>query len=136
MEAPAATRHFAKTLRRRLSLPEVLLWRNLKGRQLDGLHFRKQHPIGRYILDFYCAERALCVEVDGGFHWTEDRRQRDEQRDRQLLAFGARTLRIRAGLVLEDMDTALRMIAAAAAERARPKSSPVEGGGPRRGGGG
>ena len=68
MDAPARTRHFAKALRRQLTLPEGLLWRALKGRKLDGLQFRKQHPLGPYILDFYCDAARLCVEVDGGTH--------------------------------------------------------------------
>lgn len=52
MEAPAATRKLAKRMRRELSLPEGLLWRAIKGRQLDGQHFRTPHPLGVYVLDF------------------------------------------------------------------------------------
>jgi very-short-patch-repair endonuclease len=68
MDAPDETRDFAKSLRRKLSLPEGLLWRAIKGRKLDGLHFRKQHPIGPYVLDFYCDEARLAIEVDGQSH--------------------------------------------------------------------
>ncbi len=112
MEAPPRTRALAKSLRRRLSLPEALLWRELKGRQLGGLQFRKQHPIGPYILDFYCESAKLCVEVDGVDHGFDDRPERDERRDAWLLSRGVRTLRLRAQLVLKDMDTTLRTILA------------------------
>jgi very-short-patch-repair endonuclease len=93
-----------------MSLPEVLLWMRLKGRRLEGLHFRRQHPVGRYILDFFCDAAKLCVEVDGYSHGTENRPERDEARDAWLLACGVRTLRLSAQLVLSDMDAALRTI--------------------------
>ena len=50
-----------------MSLPEVLLWKAIKGRQLRGLQFRRQHPLGPYILDFYCGAEKLAVEVDAVF---------------------------------------------------------------------
>jgi very-short-patch-repair endonuclease len=139
MEAPARTRWFAKRLRRRMSLPEAVLWRNLKARQLAGLHFRKQHPLGAYVLDFYCDERKLCIEVDGAFHGTEDRPERDARRDSWLQKSGVRILRLRAGLVLSDMDTALRMILHAAQNPepdAQPPGPPPLGEVARRAGGG
>ena len=110
MEAPVQTRLRALKLRRTMSLPEVLLWRALKGRQLDGLHFRKQHPIGPYVLDFYCAEARLCVEIDGASHSAGGRPAQDVRRDAWLRAQGVRTLRISAELVLRDVDDATRTI--------------------------
>jgi very-short-patch-repair endonuclease len=103
---------FAKTLRRSLSLPEVLLWKALKGRQFEGLQFRKQHPVGPYILDFYCHDLKLAVEVDGQSHGMGDRAERDAVRDAWLEARGVRTLRLPASLVLESVDDALRTIRA------------------------
>ncbi|MDO8381061.1 endonuclease domain-containing protein [Phenylobacterium sp.] len=114
MEAPARTRRFAKELRRTMSLPEVLLWVQIKGRKLDGLQFRKQHPIGPYILDFYCERAKLCIEIDGASHGTEDRPERDARRDSWLAEQGVRTLRLRAGYVLEEMDGVLSMVRQAA----------------------
>jgi hypothetical protein len=58
MEAPPKTVERAKELRRKLTLPEVILWRELRGRKLDGARFRRQHPIGPFILDFYCDETS------------------------------------------------------------------------------
>ena len=86
------------------------MWRRLKARGVAGLHFRKQNPLGPYVLDFYCETARLCVEVDGASHATEDRPERDIQRDAWLLEQGVRTLRLRASLVLSDMDAALRTI--------------------------
>ena len=110
MDAPAETRDFAKSLRRRLTLPEGLLWRAIKGRKLAGLHFRKQHPVGPYVLDFYSDAAKLAVEVDGQSHGFGDRPQRDERRDAWLAAKWIRTLRISASTVLGDVDDATRTI--------------------------
>ena len=76
--------------------------------------FRRQHPIGPYGLDFYCAAAKLCVEVDGQTHWLGDAQARDLERDAWLALRGVRTLRLSASLVFEDLDTALRMIEATA----------------------
>jgi very-short-patch-repair endonuclease len=110
MDAPDQTRDFARTLRRGLTLPEGLLWRAIKGRKLDGLHFRKQHPIGPYVLDFYCDGAKLAVEVDGQSHSFGRRPERDERRDAWLAAKGVRILRISAALVLQDVDDAVNTI--------------------------
>ncbi|HSV01923.1 MAG TPA: endonuclease domain-containing protein [Phenylobacterium sp.] len=112
MQVAHETRDFAKHLRRRLSLPEGLLWRELKAGKLAGLKFRKQHPIGPYVLDFYCHEARLCVEIDGVGHIASWRK--DERRDDWLAGKGVRTLRLSAALVLKEMNGALRAIADAA----------------------
>ena len=96
-----------------MTRPEVVLWINLKGRRLDGFKFRRQHPMGAYILDLYCHTARLCVEVDGGGHSFGNRPLKDQFRDAWLKSVGVRTLRISAATVLEDADAALRMIAAA-----------------------
>ena len=110
-------RAMARRLRRTLTLPEALLWKGLKARRQEGLHFRKQHPLGPYVLDFYCARARLCVEVDGFSHGASHRPIRDAQRDEQLRLQGIETLRLRAGLVLEDIDAALSMVRTTALPR-------------------
>jgi very-short-patch-repair endonuclease len=97
-----------------MTRPEVVLWISLKGRNLDGLKFRRQHPLGPYILDFYCHAAKLCVEVDGGGHSFGRQPLRDQLRDAWLESVGVRTLRISAATILEDADVALRTILAAA----------------------
>jgi very-short-patch-repair endonuclease len=97
-----------------MSLPEVLLWNGLRGRRLGGLLFRRQHPVGPYVLDFYCPSARLAVEVDGGAHDHPDQVRRDAARDEFLVARGIRVLRLPATIVLRDMDAAGRAIEAAA----------------------
>jgi very-short-patch-repair endonuclease len=103
-----------------MSLPEVLLWKAIRGRKVDGLHFRRQHPMGPYVLDFYCGARKLAVEVDGQSHGFGDRPDRDERRDAWLLAQGVRTLRIPAAAVLRSVDDAVGTIRGAVEEGAPP----------------
>ncbi len=85
-----------------MTLPEVLLWRDLRRRQLDGLPFCRQHPFGPYVLDFLCPEHALAVEVDGTAHDEASRAARDARRDVWLSGQGVRLLRFRAADVLSD----------------------------------
>jgi very-short-patch-repair endonuclease len=127
MDAPNETRDFAKTLRRKLTLPEGLLWRAIKGRKLDGLHFRRQHPIGPYVLDFYCDSAKLAVEVDGQSHGFGDRPERDERRDTWLADKGIRTLRLSAELVLHDLDDATNTIRGALEAHYKTSRSPAGG---------
>ncbi len=118
MRAPEQTFRRAKELRQALSRPEAKLWISLSRRRLEGLHFRKQHPIGPFILDFYCSAVRLAIEIDGQSHGYGDRPERDERRDAWLLERGIMTLRVSARAVLEDADGVLRTIAEVARDRA------------------
>gem|GEM_PF-473205 len=111
LRTPTLTLKRARRLRRTMTLPEVLLWQELRGKKLQGLWFRRQHPIGPYILDFYCAQVRLAVEIDGGAH--EARTAHDARRDEWLFRRGMRVLRIPAMDVLkrDNMDSVLRRIA-------------------------
>ena len=91
----------ARSQRRNLSLPERLLWVRLRGAEV---RFRKQHPIGPYVLDFYCASRKLAIEVDGMAHDMGDRPRRDDARMDWLNTQGLEVLRIAAKDVLADPD--------------------------------
>src|SRR5690606_11526624 len=110
----------ARKLRREMSLPEVLLWRELRGRLPK---FRRQFPVAGYTADFACTDARLIVEVDGFAHDTGDRPIRDEKRTRVLEAKGWRVIRIAARLVLADpaavAEAMLRL-----AEAARPLHHP------------
>ena len=66
--ASASLHNQARILRKAETEAEKLLWKELKNRKCGGLKFRRQHPFGKFVLDFYCHERALAVEVDGGIH--------------------------------------------------------------------
>lgn len=110
MVAPNDTVQYARQLRRRLTLPEVLMWQALRRRGLAGLRFRRQHPIGPYILDFYCDEFRLAVEIDGQSHDHPDRIDRDQRRTDWLTRQGVRVIRLAARDVLADMDGVLGTI--------------------------
>ena len=90
--------------------PEVLLWVKLRAFRPDGPRFRRQHPIGPYVLDFYCPAAHLAVEVDGYVHGTGDIPERDERRDAWLKEHGVNVLRIPAGNVMADPDEEADMI--------------------------
>ena len=92
-----------------MTLPEVLLWRALSRRQANGLRFRRQHPIGPWILDFYCAERRLAIEVDGECH-AQGEIGRDDRRDTDLARRGVRVIRFAATDVLRELDGVLTTI--------------------------
>ena len=99
-----------------MTLPEVLLWQQLRLRP-GGFRFRKQHPAGPYVMDFYCAEARLCVEVDGAVHSTGSEPASDERRDALLASHGVETLRIPAREVFADMDGVVGWIVAVASAR-------------------
>ena len=118
----------SRRLRRRLSLPEILLWQELRTRPA-ALKFRRQHPSGPYTLDFYCSDARLAIEVDGEAHESGDRPTRDSARDAWIARAGIRTLRIPAKEVLHDLEAALRSIVSEATARL-PFHPPAAPGGP------
>jgi very-short-patch-repair endonuclease len=102
MRAPVLTFKRARTLRREMTLPEVVLWGALRGGRLNGMRFRRQHPIGPYILDFYCPSTRLAVEIDGFAHDNPAQVEHDERRDAWLAARGVKIVRVAAADVLKD----------------------------------
>lgn len=89
-------------MRKAMTEPEVMLWSRLRGRGPDQPTFRRQHPFGSIILDFYCPAARLAVEVDGATHWDDAARAKDEARDRWLMGQGIRIHRVPAGSVYRD----------------------------------
>ena len=110
------TKDRAKTLRRTMSLPEVLLWKAIKGGAIDRLQFRRQHPIGPYVLDFYCAKANLAAEIDGMSHDMGDRPSRDEHRDAWLKKHGVTVMRIAARELMQSVDETADAIVRLASE--------------------
>jgi very-short-patch-repair endonuclease len=100
---------FARALRRKMTLPEVLLWQVLRKRPA-GLKFRKQFPHHGFVIDFACLERRLTIEVDGEVHSMGDIPRRDAKRDAQLAEAGFATLRIAARDVLRNLQGVLTLI--------------------------
>jgi len=89
---------------------EGLLWSKLRSRQLYGFKFRRQHPIDKYILDFYCTEAHLAVEIDGGQHAEDESRKKDEFRTAYLREKGIRVIRFWNDDVLNHLDDVLSEI--------------------------
>jgi very-short-patch-repair endonuclease len=103
-----------------MTLPDVVLWRAALRRAAVGdLRFRRQHPIGPYILDFYCPKARLAVEVDGAAHDLPQQAAHDAQGAAWLREQGIRVLRVPAGDVLRDeaLDGVLDTIIAMAGAR-------------------
>jgi very-short-patch-repair endonuclease len=103
----------ARRLRAEMTPAEKALWEELRGRRFRGFKFRRQHPIGCFVVDFYCPEMKLIVEVDGGIHDSLSQRVADEEREEWLSILGLRIVRIPNDMVLTDTQAALDRIAAA-----------------------
>ena len=91
----------ARSLRKEMSLPERMLWQALRLRP-HGLKFRRQHPIGPYVVDFFCSSQRLAIEIDGIAHDMGDQPRRDVERTSFLNENGYRVLRVSAQRVLAD----------------------------------
>ncbi|NJR63962.1 MAG: DUF559 domain-containing protein [Cyanobacteria bacterium CRU_2_1] len=77
-------KELARQLRKNMTLGEVILWNHLKGKQLHGYDFDRQRPIDRFIVDFYCKELMLAIEIDGSSHDSPAAQQRDLDRQTRL----------------------------------------------------
>ncbi|MEK6801292.1 MAG: N-6 DNA methylase [Nitrospirota bacterium] len=100
----------ARELRKKQTPAEDVLWQLLRDRQLADLKFRRQHQIGDYIVDFFCPEYTLVVELDGAVHETSDRKKKDTKRDTYLRSLGHTVLRFTNARVFNDTEGVLREI--------------------------
>src|SRR5271170_6783977 len=116
MRAPKKIIGNARQLRRKLSPPEARLWSRLRERLPGKPVFRRQHPVGPYVLDFYCAKENLAGEIDGISHDMADRPQRDAHRDSWLKKHGVTVMRIPAAELICSIDEAADAIVRLAAE--------------------
>ena len=114
---PRATRGQAgyldlkRQLRSHMTGPETRLWSRLRARQLQGLKFRRQHGIGPYIVDFYCPEQSLVIEVDGDSHADADQILKDQLRDRYFQSLGLHVIRYINDDILKNLDGVLENLA-------------------------
>jgi very-short-patch-repair endonuclease len=100
---------FRRKLRRGPTWAEKSFWTALRARQL-GVKWRRQHSVGPYVLDFYCASKRVAVEFDGDPHFTEERQLRDAERDRYLTGRGIRVLRFTNEQAFRERDAVLERI--------------------------
>ena len=91
IKTPKYVIELARQMRCNLTPSEKIMWEQLKNKKIDGHRFRSQHPIHRYILDFYCPSKSVAIEIDGDIH--KSRKKYDEYRDDYLKSVGIQTLR-------------------------------------------
>jgi very-short-patch-repair endonuclease len=108
IRSPRYVIELAKKMRVNLTPAEQTLWNELKENKLDGYKFRNQHPLYRYILDFYCIKKRLAIEIDGDIH--KQRHDYDEYRDEFLSSFGIITLRFNNQDVINNINIILKTI--------------------------
>ncbi|MBD2722003.1 endonuclease domain-containing protein [Hymenobacter sp. BT189] len=99
-----------RDLRHNLTTAEAVLWNRLKNSQLNGRKFRRQHSVGEFILDFYCPQEKLAVELDGAGHFTASGNLHDAARTEYLNAVGIRVIRFENKLIWSALDSVLHSI--------------------------
>jgi very-short-patch-repair endonuclease len=93
-----------KALRKNLSKAEAIMWNHLSRRQMSGYKFRRQHSVDQYVLDFYCPELKLAIEIDGDSHFMPGAQEQDKTRQEHIEAFGIRFLRFTNEDVCKNVD--------------------------------
>ena len=133
LAGPPRTVEKARKLRRAMSVPEAVLWTRLRLRP-GGFKFRRQHPAGSYVLDFFCSEARLAIEVDGIAHDMGSQPALDAAREQWLAGRGVGVLRIPAAEVSRNADGVIQMIVDACASCANPLHHRLRDGPPPRSG--
>jgi very-short-patch-repair endonuclease len=109
---PLPSKHMigrSRQLRQEMTIPERLLWGKLRSHRLAGLQFRRQHPIGPYVVDFYCPTAKLVIEIDGRSHCGQE--IPDRQRQEFLEQHGLRVIRFSNDRVINHLTDVVRAIA-------------------------
>jgi very-short-patch-repair endonuclease len=102
--------NFARVLRSQMTPAERMLWILLRGKQLDGYRFRRQHPVSYYIADFLCFRAKLIIELDGNIHLKEEQKIHDDVRTEYLKSLGFHVIRFKNDEVLETPEKVIREI--------------------------
>jgi very-short-patch-repair endonuclease len=111
VQLPSGLLANARELRQNQTEAEEFLWQILRNRQLNNLKFRRQHPLkAGFILDFYCAEMKLGIELDGGYHNTTEQQELDAERTKIINEYGINIIRFTNEEVLEDIENTLKKI--------------------------
>ncbi|RYY40247.1 MAG: endonuclease domain-containing protein [Chitinophagaceae bacterium] len=104
---------FARENRRDMTEAEKRLWQRIRKDQIKGCRFRRQHIIGKYIVDFVSLSQKLVIEVDGGYHRSASQQAADAERDQELRSKGFRILRFTNEQVMKEINSVVAAIAAA-----------------------
>ena len=103
-------KHLARELRKNMTDAERLLWSKVRRKQLNSYQFYRQKNVGNYIVDFYCPSGKLIIELDGGQHYTEEGKKKDEIRDQYLDSLGFTVLRFSDREVLKNLEGVIEKI--------------------------
>ena len=114
----------ARELRKKATPAEEIFWELVRDRRFLDLKFRRQHQIGHYIVDFYCHEKNLIIELDGAVHDTEERQKKDKKRDAYLQSLGNKVIRISNEKIISDPESVLIEISGFASPSPRPAGHP------------
>ena len=109
-EREATARSHAKVMRKNLTKAEAVMWGKIKGKNLNGHHFRRQHPIGPFIADFACVEGKVVLEVDGATHNSEEEQAYDGRRTSFLESEGWHVVRVWNNQIYNNRDGVLRAL--------------------------
>lgn len=102
---------FARTLRKDMTPGEKVLWKKIRRKKFHGLKFRRQVPIGPYVVDFLCVEKKLIIEIDGDSHYDPGAQERDLKRETYLRSHRFHVLRIGNRQTIQELENVLTMIA-------------------------
>lgn len=100
----------AEMLRRQMTEAEKILWEELRNNKLNGLKFRRQHPVSNFIADFYCHQKKLIIELDGSIHFEKEQREYDEGRTDELASLGIRVIRFSNQRIINDLQKVIAHI--------------------------
>ena len=104
-------KQYRRELRKRMPLAEVILWSHLKNKQLNNQKFRRQYSIDKYIIDFYCPEKRLAIEIDGDSHYLDKTSQdKDRERDQSLASMNIKVLRFINSDIYNNLESVLGKI--------------------------
>jgi len=121
----ANLKHKARLLRKNMTDSERVLWQRVRGKQILGVQFYRQKPLGGYIVDFYAPKARLVIEVDGSQHTEANNAEKDRHRDTYLTGLGLRVLRFNSREVVKETDFVVEIIYRAMAERLNGKIPPA-----------
>lgn len=103
-------KELARDLRNNSTLSEIILWKNIKGKQMLGYDFHRQKPLGNYIVDFFCNELMLAIEIDGSSHHVEGAHEKDLKRQQEIEEYGVRFLRFEDASVKSNIQMVIEAI--------------------------
>ena len=103
-------KNHSRRLRKEMTEAEKLLWSKIRAKQIKGFQVYRQKPIGRFIVDFYCPKAKLVIELDGGQHYSEPMRVKDQIRDRYMESIGLKVLRFSDSDLFENLTGVLQKI--------------------------